>query len=47
MIIDVFSHFALGFVLGELIASVIVIVFEKIQKRKERKEWEDWKNKLP
>lgn len=45
--IDVFSHFALGFVLGQLTASVIVIVFEKIQKRKERKEWEEWKNKLP
>lgn len=45
--IDVFSHLALGFVLGQLTASVIVIVFEKIQKRKERKEWEDWKNKLP
>lgn len=43
--IDVFSHFALGFVLGQVTASAIILIL-KI-KHKERKEWEEWKNKLP
>ena len=43
--IDVFSHFALGFVLGQVNASAIILIL-KI-KHKERKKWEEWKNKLP
>lgn len=43
--IDVFSHFSLGFVLGQLTASTIILILET--KHKERREWEEWKNKLP
>ena len=43
--IDVFSHFALGFILGQMTFSTILLILE--DKHKERKKWEDWKNKLP
>ena len=43
--IDTYLYFILGFILGQMTFSTILLILE--DKHKERKKWEDWKNKLP